>query len=417
MRIAVPREIIPGETRVALVPETVARLVKSGLEVAVEAGAGAQATFTDEAYRQAGATIVPGARELYAAADVVLKVREPVSSEPLGAHEADLIREGATLIAFLGRDAGSQAARKLNARQVTAFSMEMIPRISRAQKMDALSSMSTVAGYKAVLMGAATLGKFFPLLMTAAGTIAPARVFVLGAGVAGLQAIATARRLGAVVEAFDVRPAVREEVQSLGATFVGHELLDEAAVAAGGYAKEMTPEQQAKQRQLVADRLKQSDVVVSTAMVPGRKAPILIPEATVREMRPGSVIVDLAAEMGGNCELTEPGTDVVRHGVTILGPVNLATTLPVHASQMYSRNISALLQNMLKDGALHLDFEDEITRETCVTHEGRILKGPGAAATGGAGPVAGLPAPTGGAEPAASSTGTGSPAPVSKVST
>jgi len=370
MRIAVPREIIPGETRVALVPETVARLVKSGLEVAVEAGAGAQATFTDEAYRQAGSTIVPGARELYGAADVVLKVREPVSSEPLGAHEADLIREGATLIAFLGRDAGSEAARKLNARQVTAFSMEMIPRISRAQKMDALSSMSTVAGYKAVLMGAATLGKFFPLLMTAAGTIAPARLFVLGAGVAGLQAIATARRLGAVVEAFDVRPAVREEVQSLGATFVGHELLDEAAVAAGGYAKEMTPEQQAKQRQLVADRLKQSDVVVSTAMVPGRKAPILIPEATVREMRPGSVIVDLAAEMGGNCELTEPGTDIVRHGVTILGPVNLATTLPVHASQMYARNISALLAHLVKDKALHLDFEDEITRETCLVRAG-----------------------------------------------
>ena len=384
MRIAVPREIIPGETRVALVPETVARLVKSGLEVATEAGAGARAMFMDEAYGQAGATIVPGARELYAGADVVLKVREPVSSEPLGAHEADLIREGATLIAFLGRDAQSEAARKLDARRVTAFSMEMIPRISRAQKMDALSSMSTVAGYKAVLMGAATLGKFFPLLMTAAGTIAPARVFVLGAGVAGLQAIATARRLGAVVEAFDVRPAVREEVQSLGATFVGHELLDEAAVAAGGYAKEMTPEQQAKQRQLVADRLKQSDVVVSTAMVPGRKAPILIPEATVREMRAGSVIVDLAAEMGGNCELTEPGTDVVRHGVTILGPVNLATTLPVHASQMYARNISALLTHLIKDKALHLDFEDEITRETCLVRAGAPATPAAPVAAGGA---------------------------------
>ena len=384
MRITVPREVIPGETRVALVPETVAKLVKSGLEVAVEAGAGAQAMFTDEAYRQAGATIAPGARELYAAADVVLKVREPVSSEPLGAHEADLIREGATLIAFLGRDAQSEAARRMAARGVTAFSMEMIPRISRAQKMDALSSMSTVAGYKAVLMGAATLGKFFPLLMTAAGTIAPARVFVLGAGVAGLQAIATARRLGGVIEAFDVRPAVREEVQSLGATFVGHELLDEAAVAAGGYAKEMTPEQQSKQRQLVADRLKQSDVVVSTAMVPGRKAPILIPEATVREMRPGSVIVDIAAEMGGNCELTEAGTDVVRHGVTILGPVNLSATLPVHASQMYARNISALLTHLVKDKALHLDFEDEITRDTCLVRAGA----PATAAAPVAAPVA-----------------------------
>ena len=291
MRVAVPRETAPDESRVALVPETVAKLVKSGLEVAVESGAGGRATFSDEAYRQAGAAIVPTARELLAQADVVVKVREPIPGAEGGPHEADLIRQGAVLIAFLGRDPESDAARRLASRRVTAFSMEMIPRISRAQKMDALSSMSTVAGYKAVLMGAANLGKFFPLLMTAAGTIAPARVFVLGAGVAGLQAIATARRLGAVVEAFDVRPAVREEVQSLGATFVGHELLDQAAVAAGGYAKEMTPEQQARQRQLVADRLKQSDVVVSTAMVPGKKAPILIPEATVREMRAGSVIV------------------------------------------------------------------------------------------------------------------------------
>ena len=379
MRIAVPRETVPGETRVALIPETVARLVKSGLELSVEAGAGERAMFVDEAYRQAGATLVADTRELYAQADVVLKVREPAAHPTLGVHEAELIRQGAVLISFLGRDAGSEAARKLEARGVTAFSMEMIPRISRAQKMDALSSMSTVAGYKAVLLGAAALGKFFPLLMTAAGTIAPARVFVLGAGVAGLQAIATARRLGAVVEAFDVRPAVRDEVQSLGATFVGHELLDAAAVAAGGYAKEMTPEQQAKQRQLVADRLKQSDVVISTAMVPGRKAPILIPEATVREMRPGSVIVDLAAEMGGNCELTSPGADVVRHGVTILGPVNLATTVPVHASQMYSRNIAALLVQLVKDGALHLDFDDEITRDTC------LVRGAAAGAAAGAG--------------------------------
>ena len=382
MRIGVPKEIVPRETRVALVPETVAKLVKSGLEVAVERDAGARAMFLDEAYRSAGATIAADARGLCADADLVVKVREPIRNETLGAHEADLMREGATLIAFLGRDAQSEAAKKLAGRRITAFSMEMIPRISRAQKMDALSSMSTLAGYKAVLIGAAALGKIFPLLMTAAGTIAPARVFVLGAGVAGLQAIATARRLGAVVEAFDVRPAVREEVQSLGATFVGHELLDEAAVAAGGYAKEMTPEQQARQRQLVADRLKQSDVVVSTAMIPGKKAPILIPEATVREMRPGSVIVDLAAEMGGNCELTQPGADIVRHGITILGPINLAATLPVHASQMYARNIMALLQHLVKDGALHLDYEDEITRETC------LVRGSAGVATAAAAPVA-----------------------------
>src|SRR5262245_14355468 len=380
MRIAVPRETIPGETRVALVPETVARLVKSGLEVAVETGAGERAMFPDDAYRQAGATLVTDTRELYAGADVTLKVREPGMHLTLGAHEADLLRQGAVLISFLGRDPGSEAARKLAARGITAFSMEMIPRISRAQKMDALSSMSTVAGYKAVLMGAGALGKFFPLLMTAAGTIAPARVFVLGAGVAGLQAIATARRLGAVVEAFDVRPAVRDEVQSLGATFVGHELLDAAAVAAGGYAKEMTPEQQAKQRQLVADRLKQSDVVISTAMVPGKKAPILIPEATVREMRAGSVIVDLAAEMGGNCELTSPGADVVRHGVTILGPIKLATTVLVHASQMYSRNIAALLGQLVKDSALHLDSDDEITRDTCLVRGTAAPSGTAAAA-------------------------------------
>jgi NAD(P) transhydrogenase subunit alpha len=383
MRIAVPRETVPGETRVALIPETVARLVKSGLELSVEAGAGERAMFVDEAYRQAGAMLVADPRELYAGADVVLKVREPAAHPTLGVHEAELIRQGAVLISFLGRDPGSEAARKLAARGVTAFSMEMIPRISRAQKMDALSSMSTVAGYKAVLLGAGALGKFFPLLMTAAGTIAPARVFVLGAGVAGLQAIATARRLGAVVEAFDVRPAVRDEVQSLGATFVGHELLDAAAVAAGGYAKEMTPEQQAKQRQLVADRLKQSDVVISTAMVPGKKAPILIPEATVREMRAGSVIVDLAAEMGGNCELTEPGTDVVKHGVTILGPVNLPTTVPVHASQMYSRNISALLTSLIKDKALNLDWDDEVTRDTCLVR-GSAAPAPAAGAAAGA---------------------------------
>jgi NAD(P) transhydrogenase subunit alpha len=390
MRIGVPREIIPRETRVALVPETVARLVKSGLEVTVETNAGASAMFLDDAYRTAGATIAADARELYAGADVVLKVREPVMNETLGVHEADLVREGATLIAYLGRDAQSEAARKLAARRVTAFSMEMIPRISRAQKMDSLSSMSTIAGYKAVLLGAAALGKIFPLLMTAAGTIAPARVFVLGAGVAGLQAIATARRLGAVVEAFDVRPAVRDEVQSLGATFVGHELLDEAAVAAGGYAKEMTPEQQAKQRQLVAERLKLSDVVISTAMVPGRKAPILIPETTVKEMRPGAVIVDLAAEMGGNCELTQAGAEVVRHGVTILGPVNLAATVPVHASQMYARNISALLAELVKDGQLRLDFEDEVTRDTCLVRPVQV-GAPAAPAVSGPAVVARTP--------------------------
>jgi NAD(P) transhydrogenase subunit alpha len=258
--------------------------------------------------------------------------------------------------------------------------------------MDALSSMSTVAGYKAALMAADHLGKFFPLLMTAAGTIAPARVFVLGAGVAGLQAIATSRRLGGVVEAFDVRPAVKEEVQSLGATFVHLDLVDETLVGAGGYAKALSHEQEARERELIHQHIKASDVVISTAMVPGKKAPVLITEAMVRDMRPGSVIVDLAAEMGGNCELTQPGGVARAHGVEILGPVNLAASLPVHASQMYARNVLALLQHLSKDGALVLDFDDEITRDTCVTHGGAVRVGgaakpatPAAVTSGGAG--------------------------------
>ena len=379
MLIGVPREVAPGETRVALVPETVGRLVKTGLQVVVEAGAGDRAYFPDEAYRAAGATIAPGAREIFAQADLVLKVREPMMSEALGAHEADAIREGAVYVSFLGRDPGSEAARKLKDRKVTALSMEMIPRTSRAQKMDALSSMASCAGYKAALIGASRLGKFFPLLMTAAGTIAPSRVLVFGAGVAGLQVIATCRRLGAVVEATDVRPAVKEEVESLGATFVGAELLDPSLVAAGGYAKELTSEQQARQRQIVADRLKQADLVVCTAAVPGRKAPVLVTAQMVRDMKPGAVIVDMAAESGGNCELTQPGTETVEHGVVILGPVNLATELPLHASQMYSRNLHALVMNFVtKDGQLNLDLSDDINRASCLV-QGPAAKEPAAA--------------------------------------
>ncbi len=396
MRIAVPRETAPNETRVALVPETVARLVKAGLEVMVEVGAGERACFPDESYRSAGAVISPGPAAAYDGAGMILKVREPGLNDVLHAHEVDLIPAGAVVIGFLGRDRSSALAARLSARHVTAFSMDLVPRISRAQKMDALSSMSTVAGYKAALVAAERLGRFFPLLMTAAGTVPPARVFVLGAGVAGLQAIATARRLGAVVEAFDVRPAVREEVQSLGATFVGQELLDQAAEDAGGYAREASADQQQRQRALIHERLKQADAVISTAMVPGRRAPVLITAAMVHDMRPGSVIVDLAAEMGGNCELTTPGGEVTRDGVRIIGPVNLAATVPVHASQMYSRNISALALHLIKDGKLNLDFEDEITRESCLV---RVERGPaaqeppahGSPAQGS--PVQGPPAP------------------------
>jgi len=381
MRIAVPREIAPRETRVALVPETVARLTKSGSEVLVESGAGALASFPDEAYREAGAAIAPGAAAAVSGADVVLKVREPLPI-PGGGHEADLVREGAVLIGFLGRDRDSDAVRRLAARGVCAFSMEMIPRISRAQKMDALSSMSTVAGYKAALLGANTLGRFFPLLMTAAGTIAPARVFVLGAGVAGLQAIATSRRLGAVVEAFDVRPAVREEVQSLGATFVAADLVSEAAVDKGGYAKPLAADQEERVRQVIAERLKLADVAITTAMIPGKRAPLLVTAAMVRAMKQGSAIVDLAADMGGNCELTKPGETLVAHGITILGPLNLAASLPTHASQMYSRNVSALLLHLVKDGKLNLDFADEIARESCITGEAKPAAELAAARTG-----------------------------------
>jgi NAD(P) transhydrogenase subunit alpha len=373
MLIGVPREVTPGETRVALVPETIAKLVKAGLQVVVETGAGDRAYFPDEAYRAAGATIAPNAGEVFTTADVILKVREPMMSEALGAHEADVIREGAVYVSFLGRDPQSEAARKLQARRVTALSMEMVPRTSRAQKMDALSSMASCAGYKAALIGALRLGKFFPLMMTAAGTIAPARVFVFGAGVAGLQAIATCRRLGAVVEATDVRPAVKEEVQSLGATFVGAELLDESLVAAGGYAKELSPEQQAKQRQLVAERLKQADLVICTAAVPGRRAPVLVTAAMVRDMKPGAVIVDIAAESGGNCELTKPGEQVSVHGVTIVGPTNLPSQVAFHASQMFSKNVQSFLGLLLdKEGQLVTSFSDEILAASLVTMDGAI---------------------------------------------
>ena len=364
MRLAVPREITASETRVAVVPETVGKLAKIGFEVVVETVAGSAAFFTDAAYTEAGATVVPDARAVYTGADLVVKVHAPTNHPALGVHEADLLPEGSRLIAFVGRDPQSEIAQRLAARHVTAFAYERIPRTSRAQKMDALSSMSTVAGYRAALIAASATGRFFPLLMTAAGTIAPARVFVLGAGVAGLQAIATSRRLGAVVEAFDVRPAVKEEVQSLGATFVGLALED--SVATGGYAKELSTGQQDRVRALITERLQACDVVITTAMVASGRAPTLITKSMVESMKPGSVIVDIAADGGGNCELTKPG-EVVRHGdVTIHGPVNLAATLPAHASQMLARNAFALVQHLVKDGRWNLDWSDDIVRDTCL---------------------------------------------------
>ena len=373
MNIAVPTERTRDERRVALVPETCKKLIKQGLEITVQAGAGQAAGFLDAAYTAAGVKLAPDPQTLYAQADVVLKVQRPVL-DPAGAHEADLIREGATLIGSLDPLTDTDGIRKLADRRLTAFSLELLPRITRAQTMDVLSSMATIAGYKAVLLAAEALPKMFPLLMTAAGTLAAARVFIVGAGVAGLQAIATARRLGAVVSAYDVRPAVKEQVQSLGGKFVEMELTAGEAEDKGGYAKAMGEEFYRRQRELMTRVVAEHDVVITTAAIPGKPAPRLITADMVKGMAPGSVIVDLAAERGGNCELTQPGRTVVEYGVTILGPLNLPATTPYHASQMYARNITAFLLHLVKDGQLTLDLTDEITRETLVTRDGEVVQ-------------------------------------------
>ncbi len=365
MKIALVKEIEVGENRVALIPDTVARLVKQGLEIWVENGAGEASFFSDRAYEEAGATLVSDTGKLWAEADVIVKVAIPKDDE------INQMGEGSTLISFLSPLGKPEVAQKLANRQVTAFSMELIPRTSRAQSMDALSSQAGVAGYKAVLIAAAALPKFFPMLTTAAGTIKPSKVFILGAGVAGLQAIATARRLGAMVEAFDIRPAVKEEVQSLGAKFVEVDL-QEDTVAEGGYAKEVSDTAKQRTQEVIAEHVKQSDVVITTAQVPGKKAPLLVTEEMVEQMNPGSVIVDLAAEQGGNCAVTEAGKDIVRHGVTVIGPINVPASMPTHASQMYAKNISTLLQYLVKEGQLQLNFEDDIVDSTCITHAGEI---------------------------------------------
>jgi NAD(P) transhydrogenase subunit alpha len=356
MRVGVPRETTAGERRVALVPDAVARL--DGIAVAVERGAGVEAGFRDADYEEAGAEVVDDA---WAGVDGVLKVGKP------SADELGKLRGGELLIAFLQPLTDRELVDRLSAAGVLGFAMESIPRITRAQPMDALSSQATVTGYKAALLAAERLPRFFPMLTTAAGTIAPARVLVLGAGVAGLQAIATARRLGAVVSGFDVRPAVREQVQSLGATFLDLGIVGEETE--GGYARELTPDEQALQQRALDERIPEFDAVITTAAVPGRPAPKLIPAAAVERMRPGSVIVDLAAETGGNCELTRPGETVESGGVAILGPLNLASTMPAHASQLYARNVSALLAHLAPGGELTLDWEDEITAGTCVTRK------------------------------------------------
>jgi NAD(P) transhydrogenase subunit alpha len=364
---------VDGEQRVALVPDMAKRLVGKGLTVRVEQGAGVAAGFPDTQYAAAGAEVVADTASLWGSADLILKVHMP--GEAAGGHEADLPRDGATLIGLFQPHRHHDAVKRLAARNVTAFSLDLLPRITRAQSMDVLSSMSTVTGYKAVLLGATAVGKFFPMLVTAAGTIAPSKVLVMGAGVAGLQAIATARRLGAVVRAFDVRPAVKEQVESLGAQFLEIEAIEDAETA-GGYAKELSEEQNRRIRELTHQATKDADVVITTALIPGRPAPLLITEEMVRDMKPGSAIVDLAAEAGGNCALTEPGEDVTVGGVRILGPTNLASTMPTHASQMYSKNLTTFLDHILEEGNLKLDFDDEITSDTCITRDGKITHEP-----------------------------------------
>ncbi len=376
VRIAVPREIEAGETRVAVTPDAVKRLAAPDLEIAVESGAGEAASFPDEAYRTAGAALVDDPAALLAEADVVLKVAPPVE-RPDGRHEADLLREGAVLISFLRPHASPELLDRLAGRKVTGLALELVPRITRAQAMDALSSQSNLAGYKAVIIGAASLGKIFPLLMTAAGTLSPARVLVLGAGVAGLQAIATAKRLGAEVWGYDIRPAVKEQVESLGGRFVELEEKpeDEELETAAGYAKQLAEEQQARQRELLAEHVGRADVVITTALVPGKPAPLLITEEMVDRMRPGAVVVDLAGEAGGNCALSRPGEAVSRAGVTIHAPLNLPATLPAHASQMLARNVTAILKPMLVEGSVEVDLEDEVVAACAVTHAGEVRFG------------------------------------------
>jgi NAD(P) transhydrogenase subunit alpha len=371
MRIAVPRETAEGETRVALTPQTAGQLVGDGVEVVVQQGAGAASYIPDEAWTEAGATIVPDAPALYGQADVILRVGRPTD------EEIGMLRAGTILIGTLGTLANPQLAERLAKAGVTAISMDAIPRITRAQSMDTLSSQATVGGYKAVLIAAERLPKFMPLLTTAAGTVRPARVLVFGAGVAGLMAIGTARRLGAVVEATDVRPVVKEQVQSLGAIFLEVEMTDDEkaqAETAGGYAREMSEDYKRRQADLIASRVGEADAIITTALIPGRPAPKLITEEMIASMRPGSVIVDMAAEMGGNTELTQAGKEVVTdNGVRIIGFTNLPATMPGSATQMYAKNIQTLVKHLLADGKITIDLDDEITRGATITHDGKVV--------------------------------------------
>ena len=378
VKLAVIKESRPGEDRVAIVPEVAARLAKTGVEVVVESGAGARARFNDEEYARSGATVVSDAASALGGAAFVAHV------QPLTVDEVVLLPRGVSVVSFLQPVASSDVVRALADRGATVYSLDLLPRISRAQSMDALSSQATVSGYRAGLSAAEHLAKFFPMFMTAAGTVPPAKVLVMGAGVAGLQAIATARRLGAVVRAYDVRAAAKEEVQSLGAKFV--ELGLETQEGAGGYAKEQSAEYLAKQQELLAAEVAASDVVITTAQIPGRKAPVLVTEAMVHGMSEGAVIIDMAADSGGNCELSVAGEDVVVNGVTVVGMTNPPATMPTHASFLYARNIANFLGLVVTDGELAPDFDDEIVAGTCVVRDGQVVHGPTAEALGLAAP-------------------------------
>lgn len=373
MNVGVPTESFPGEQRVALVPASVPVLAKAGMEVVLEEGAGGKAGFPDAAYKEQGARLVSDRAEIFSSAEVIVQVRALGANPDAGKADLDRMRSGQVLLGLLDPLGAPDAAREFASKGVTAFALELLPRITRAQPMDALTAMATVSGYKAVLLAAGTIGKMFPMMITAAGTVTPAKVLIVGAGVAGLQAIATARALGGVVHAYDIRPAVKEEVQSLGAKFLELDLETGDAEAAGGYAKAMGEEFYRRQREMMTGAVAQSDVVITTAAVPGKKAPVLLTGEMVGGMRPGSVIVDLAAEGGGNCELTKPGETVEAHGVTLLGPVNLASAVPFHASQMFAKNVTAFLTNAVKEGELRLDLEDEIIKGTLLTHEGDVV--------------------------------------------
>ncbi|MCB2229582.1 Re/Si-specific NAD(P)(+) transhydrogenase subunit alpha [bacterium] len=373
MTLGVPRETYPGERRVALIPELIPQFAKLGFKVQIESGAGRQAGYSDDAYTAKGASITNSRDELFKVCDVVLQVRGYGSNAEAGREDLSRIKPGGILIGHYDPLSSAVEIKELAGTKAISFAIELLPRITRAQSMDALSSMATIAGYKAVLLAADQLSMMFPMLMTAAGTIAPARTFVIGAGVAGLQAIATAKRLGSVVHAYDVRPAVREQVESLGAKFVEMELDAADAEDKGGYARELGEDFYRRQRELMTRVVKETNVVITTAAIPGKKAPVLITEEMVKVMPAGSVIVDLAAERGGNCELTEAGKTIEKHDTIIVGPLNIPSTIPLHASQMYAKNLLAFVRNLVKDGAIDLNMEDEIIRDTLLTRDGEVV--------------------------------------------